>query len=184
MLAGKLRRLEELCETLGVRTRPARVGGVWVVPLLSWYHASFDAEPDIEGARPVDQVRAFAHAPRNYCGSLCRQHAGHHCALVGQAGCQPCLQVGCQAFQGMHSTFELLCTNVGRTLNDVLFAHDSNTPRSLFHCSSWCTAHIMQFFTAVLGFTKGLNPLQYMILHHCGNPPAILNEGTLSRRRR
>ena len=69
MLTGKLRRLEELCASLGVHTRPARVGGVWVVPLLSWYHASFDAEPDIEGARPVDQVRAAARAPWSCCGS-------------------------------------------------------------------------------------------------------------------
>lgn len=31
-----------LCDTLGVRTRPARVGGTWVVPLFAWYHESFD----------------------------------------------------------------------------------------------------------------------------------------------
>ncbi len=62
MLTGKLHRLEELCASLGVHTRPTRVGGVWLVPLLSWYHASFDAEPDIEGARPVEQVRALASA--------------------------------------------------------------------------------------------------------------------------
>lgn len=29
-------------------TEPHRVGGrVWVVPLQSWYHASFDTEPDL-----------------------------------------------------------------------------------------------------------------------------------------
>lgn len=33
-----------------MRTRPACVcGGIWVVPILSWYHSSFDTEPDITG---------------------------------------------------------------------------------------------------------------------------------------
>ena len=45
-----------LCARLGVLTQPALVGGggggsdatpVWVVPLLSWHHASFDTEPDL-----------------------------------------------------------------------------------------------------------------------------------------
>jgi predicted phosphodiesterase len=31
-----------VCDEAGVRTRPARVGGAWVVPLFSWYDASFD----------------------------------------------------------------------------------------------------------------------------------------------
>lgn len=31
-----------VCDQAGVRTGPARVGGAWVVPLFSWYHASFD----------------------------------------------------------------------------------------------------------------------------------------------
>jgi predicted phosphodiesterase len=30
------------CAEVGVRTAPARVGGAWVVPLFSWYHAAFD----------------------------------------------------------------------------------------------------------------------------------------------
>ncbi|HEU4452123.1 MAG TPA: metallophosphoesterase [Longimicrobium sp.] len=34
------------CEAVGVRTRPARVGGAWVVPLFSWYHASFDVHDE------------------------------------------------------------------------------------------------------------------------------------------
>lgn len=32
----------EACDRLGVRTRPARIAGRWVVPLFSWYHDSFD----------------------------------------------------------------------------------------------------------------------------------------------
>jgi predicted phosphohydrolase len=31
-----------LCDELGVRTRPAKVGDAWVVPLYGWYHESFD----------------------------------------------------------------------------------------------------------------------------------------------
>ncbi|HZG43380.1 MAG TPA: metallophosphoesterase [Longimicrobium sp.] len=31
-----------VCDQVGVRTQPARVGGAWVVPLFSWYDASFD----------------------------------------------------------------------------------------------------------------------------------------------
>lgn len=40
----KLRRLIALCDRLGVRTGPGKAGGVWVVPLFSWYEAQFDAE--------------------------------------------------------------------------------------------------------------------------------------------
>jgi len=44
-----------LCKKLGVVTEPRRLGGhagahaVWVCPLLSWHHQSFDTEPDIQG---------------------------------------------------------------------------------------------------------------------------------------
>ena len=55
-LVGKLRKINALCAALGVQTAPADLGGVWVVPLLSWYHASWDREPDIAGARPVEKV--------------------------------------------------------------------------------------------------------------------------------
>jgi Icc-related predicted phosphoesterase len=42
-----------LCDQVGVRTGPARVGGAWVVPLFSWYDPSFDvlgegAEEELE----------------------------------------------------------------------------------------------------------------------------------------
>ncbi|KAL3686866.1 hypothetical protein R1sor_013175 [Riccia sorocarpa] len=45
----KLEKLTETCSSLGVLTSPANIGGVWIVPLLSWYHESFDRERDIEG---------------------------------------------------------------------------------------------------------------------------------------
>ena len=40
----KFSRVVELCDSLGVETRPAKAGGLWIVPLLSWYEASFDVE--------------------------------------------------------------------------------------------------------------------------------------------
>ena len=54
--AGKLRRIQELCEQLGVHTAPACVEGVWVFPLLSWYHATWDREPDVPGSTPIQKV--------------------------------------------------------------------------------------------------------------------------------
>lgn len=53
---GKLALLEGACAELGVHTQPACMGGVWVVPLLSWYHASWDREPDLPGATPIEKV--------------------------------------------------------------------------------------------------------------------------------
>jgi len=47
----KLFRVLELCERLGVKTEPSRVGEVWVVPMFSWYCADFDTDssaPDSE----------------------------------------------------------------------------------------------------------------------------------------
>jgi hypothetical protein len=47
----KLHRVLELCDTLGVQTRPASVYGLWIVPLFSWYDSSFattDAESHSE----------------------------------------------------------------------------------------------------------------------------------------
>jgi hypothetical protein len=54
--AEKLRRVQALCARLGVLTEPACVGGLWVFPLLSWYHASWDSEPDVAGAQPISKV--------------------------------------------------------------------------------------------------------------------------------
>ena len=46
---AKLDQILALCADLGVHTSPRRLRGVWIVPLLAWYHASFDSEPDITG---------------------------------------------------------------------------------------------------------------------------------------
>lgn len=40
----KLSRVVEICERLGVSTRPGHAGGSWVVPLFSWYDESFDVD--------------------------------------------------------------------------------------------------------------------------------------------
>ena len=60
---AKLDRVLRLCDECGVHTRPkllapppdaaihrgsrAKKRGVWVVPVLAWYHSSFDTEPDV-----------------------------------------------------------------------------------------------------------------------------------------
>lgn len=48
--------IRALCRELGVRTEPAKLGGVWIAPIYSWYHASFDREPDVPGAPAVEKV--------------------------------------------------------------------------------------------------------------------------------
>ncbi len=44
----KFNRILRLCDALGVRTRPAGLDGVWIVPLFSWYEAEFDTDGDAE----------------------------------------------------------------------------------------------------------------------------------------
>ncbi|CAM6098737.1 unnamed protein product [Calypogeia fissa] len=46
---AKLKTLTDFCHSLGVQTAPANVNGVWIIPLLSWYHQSWDRERDLEG---------------------------------------------------------------------------------------------------------------------------------------
>ena len=54
--AGKLGVIKNLCHELGVHTEPMRISGVWIAPIYSWYHASFDREPDVPGAPAVEKV--------------------------------------------------------------------------------------------------------------------------------
>jgi predicted phosphodiesterase len=49
------------CDSLGVHTRPARAGEAWVVPLLSWYHESFD----VRGDGVAEELEAWA--DRYFC---------------------------------------------------------------------------------------------------------------------
>lgn len=60
---GKLHHLKEICDELGVLYTPAQLpNGVWIVPLWSWYHASFDKEPDIPGSLPIEKIMMDFHA--------------------------------------------------------------------------------------------------------------------------
>lgn len=52
----KLRRVVELCDSLGVHTRPSNAEEVWIVPLYSWYEAQFD---DVE-SEDEDELQAWA----------------------------------------------------------------------------------------------------------------------------
>ncbi|KAK9829451.1 hypothetical protein WJX72_005956 [[Myrmecia] bisecta] len=60
----KLRLVLDLCRELGVHSSPQRLGAVWVVPLLSWHHQSFDREPDIPG---VPRVSAWSIVDYSAC---------------------------------------------------------------------------------------------------------------------
>ena len=58
---SKLNTILQRCEAAGVTVGAGRVGtpytGVWVCPLLSWHHKTFDTEPDLQGFAipPVEQ---------------------------------------------------------------------------------------------------------------------------------
>jgi predicted phosphodiesterase len=50
-----------LCDQVGVRTAPARVGPAWVVPLFSWYDPSFD----VHGEGVEEELEAWS--DRYFC---------------------------------------------------------------------------------------------------------------------
>jgi len=52
----KFRAVLRVCDQAGVRTAPARVGDTWVVPLFSWYDASFD----VRGEGVAEELEAWA----------------------------------------------------------------------------------------------------------------------------
>ena len=45
----------ELCASLGVRTQPECVGGVWIVPLFSWYTRPEEGNDSLFRDRPLDE---------------------------------------------------------------------------------------------------------------------------------
>ena len=60
----RLAELTALCDELGVHTQPKRLGKAWIVPIFSWYHNSFDSEPDLaiaQGHRIAQDVRRHPH---------------------------------------------------------------------------------------------------------------------------
>eukprot|EP01023_Acetabularia_acetabulum_P023826 TRINITY_DN23164_c0_g1_i1.p1 TRINITY_DN23164_c0_g1~~TRINITY_DN23164_c0_g1_i1.p1 ORF type:complete len:370 (-),score=38.91 TRINITY_DN23164_c0_g1_i1:977-2086(-) len=52
----KLELIMELCTRIGVRTQATLLEGVWVVPILSWYHSSWDKLPDIPDSVPIEKA--------------------------------------------------------------------------------------------------------------------------------
>lgn len=60
--AGKWEALQKICEEMGVIVRPKQLDGVWIVPILSWYHASWDTEPEIPGSTPIDKVALISYS--------------------------------------------------------------------------------------------------------------------------
>lgn len=73
----KLRLLKQICQALGVRTGAGLADGVWVVPIVSWYHTSFDEEPDLQP--PPGQALLRDPNPPARCASdfdLCRWPGG------------------------------------------------------------------------------------------------------------
>ena len=68
---SKIRDLLAICEEMGVRTRPGKVGdGLWIAPLHSYHHRGFDTEPEVDAPEvpPVERVMndfRFARWPDN-----------------------------------------------------------------------------------------------------------------------
>ncbi|KAK9803536.1 hypothetical protein WJX73_005589 [Symbiochloris irregularis] len=54
----KVAAVHDLCHSLGVHYKPKQLDGVWIVPLISWYHAAFDTEPDVPKAQDISQSMA------------------------------------------------------------------------------------------------------------------------------
>eukprot|EP00931_Biecheleriopsis_adriatica_P045500 TRINITY_DN26061_c0_g1_i1.p1 TRINITY_DN26061_c0_g1~~TRINITY_DN26061_c0_g1_i1.p1 ORF type:complete len:445 (-),score=89.14 TRINITY_DN26061_c0_g1_i1:149-1306(-) len=44
----KLDALRNICDELGVNTTPKLIDNVWVVPVLGWYHKTWDREPPLQ----------------------------------------------------------------------------------------------------------------------------------------
>jgi predicted phosphohydrolase len=60
---GKLEAMKAICDELGVFYTPQKLyERLWVVPVWSWYHASWDTEPDVLGAYPIEKVMMDFHA--------------------------------------------------------------------------------------------------------------------------
>ena len=45
----KLRLLNDVCKSLGIHTSPKKLNGVWIHPLLSWYHQAITHPPFLFG---------------------------------------------------------------------------------------------------------------------------------------
>ncbi|QDZ19663.1 metallo-dependent phosphatase [Chloropicon primus] len=54
----KLHEVFNLCKRIGVEYRAKKISGVWLIPVLSWYHASWDREADWANTLPPNKVMA------------------------------------------------------------------------------------------------------------------------------
>ena len=53
----KLEQVFDVCDKLGVVRSSRKIDGVWFVPVLAWYHASWDREPGTwERATPISKI--------------------------------------------------------------------------------------------------------------------------------
>jgi hypothetical protein len=62
----KLRRVQELCERLGVHTQPRQLGSLWVVPVFRWGRLGWPAAgtcADPASLHPVESLRYCTHPP-------------------------------------------------------------------------------------------------------------------------
>lgn len=65
---AKLNKILELCASIGVETSPSNITPsetpkkLFIVPLWSWYHSSFDKEPDVPNAHPIEKIMMDFHA--------------------------------------------------------------------------------------------------------------------------
>ena len=50
---ARLEKLHGICRELGVMIQPAYASGAIICPIASWYHASWDTEPDIKGWKGI-----------------------------------------------------------------------------------------------------------------------------------
>lgn len=44
---GKIAAIKDMCDRLGVLTKTTLVDSIWIVPILGWYHESWDTEPPL-----------------------------------------------------------------------------------------------------------------------------------------
>merc|ERR1719335_1701709 len=63
----RIQNLRTMCKRIGVHTEAALMKGVWLVPLLAWYHESWDEEPELQPPHGKKLIREPP--PANELGS-------------------------------------------------------------------------------------------------------------------
>lgn len=62
----KLAATLDLCDRLGVHTGPRRIGGVWIVPLLSWYARPHESDDSLFTEKPGEDPRRVTWADDHF----------------------------------------------------------------------------------------------------------------------